>query len=218
MAQLPFSLDELGDMDLPISMQQDSGMKVIGLIAQEVQKGTSTRLLSSLLFEWETNSYIYFHQISVLPEVVHEDEDGYLSVDYVEIIPVLIEAFNEHLEEYHQQQRKFEGKKIREHLTAKKMSYIRYFSFLTTTGEFDMWKQRILRIESDSESKSARSSDIAPTDSEDSLDGSESEDEHFVQSRQQPPPPPKKKHNKTKTHTRITDLSPCICFVCLFRI
>ncbi len=31
--------DETSDVDLPISMQQDSGMKVIGLIAQEVQKG-----------------------------------------------------------------------------------------------------------------------------------------------------------------------------------
>jgi len=48
----------------------DNAEKVIGFIAQEVQR--------------------------VLPEVVHEDEEsGILSVAYTEIFPVLIEAFNE---------------------------------------------------------------------------------------------------------------------------
>ena len=47
----------------------NGGPMVIGLIAQEVQ--------------------------AVLPEVVHEDPiTGYLSVSYIEIIPVLIDAFN----------------------------------------------------------------------------------------------------------------------------
>jgi len=45
---------------------------VIGLIAQEVYR--------------------------VLPEVVHEDENGLLSVNYSELVPVLISAFNEHVE------------------------------------------------------------------------------------------------------------------------
>lgn len=48
---------------------------MIGLIAQEVQR--------------------------VLPEVVNEDpETGILSVSYTEIIPVLIEAFKQHVREY----------------------------------------------------------------------------------------------------------------------
>eukprot|EP01125_Pyxidicula_operculata_P019086 TRINITY_DN689_c0_g1_i3.p1 TRINITY_DN689_c0_g1~~TRINITY_DN689_c0_g1_i3.p1 ORF type:complete len:835 (-),score=228.94 TRINITY_DN689_c0_g1_i3:285-2789(-) len=47
------------------------GHKVIGLIAQEVYR--------------------------VIPEVVSEDSDGILSVNYVELVPVLINAFNEHL-------------------------------------------------------------------------------------------------------------------------
>jgi hypothetical protein len=46
------------------------GKRVIGLIAQEVQR--------------------------VLPQVVHETEDGLLSVNYAEIVPVLIEAFKQH--------------------------------------------------------------------------------------------------------------------------
>jgi len=51
------------------------GRKVIGLIAQEVQR--------------------------VLPEVVSTDpETGLLSVSYIEIIPVLLAAFNQHMRDY----------------------------------------------------------------------------------------------------------------------
>jgi hypothetical protein len=50
------------------------GEMAIGLIAQEVQK--------------------------VLPEAVVTDEEGYLSVAYAELIPVLIAAFKQHLESY----------------------------------------------------------------------------------------------------------------------
>jgi len=65
---------------------------VIGLIAQEVQK--------------------------VLPEVVYEDkETGLLSVSYAEIVPVLIEAFKQHMADYqnekediHQQLNELRGK------------------------------------------------------------------------------------------------------------
>jgi len=46
---------------------------VIGLLAQEVQK--------------------------VAPEVVKVMDDGYLSVNYVELIPVIISAFNQHIEQ-----------------------------------------------------------------------------------------------------------------------
>eukprot|EP01088_Endostelium_zonatum_P000653 TRINITY_DN108_c0_g2_i1.p1 TRINITY_DN108_c0_g2~~TRINITY_DN108_c0_g2_i1.p1 ORF type:complete len:849 (+),score=223.73 TRINITY_DN108_c0_g2_i1:83-2629(+) len=57
------------------------GRKVIGLIAQEVQK--------------------------VLPEAVELDKaTGYLSVSYSMIVPVLLEALKQHLEEYEQQQAK----------------------------------------------------------------------------------------------------------------
>lgn len=57
---------------LHIRFEQDSkeGTKMhYGLIAQEVQK--------------------------VLPELVHENEDGYLSVNYVEMIPLLIRSIQE---------------------------------------------------------------------------------------------------------------------------
>ena len=50
------------------------GRRVIGLIAQEVQR--------------------------VLPELVQEDENGILSVSYTELIPILIEAFKQQLSEY----------------------------------------------------------------------------------------------------------------------
>jgi len=53
---------------------ETGGRRVIGLIAQEVQK--------------------------VLPEVVHRGQDGYLSVSYAEIVPVLVEAFKSHLKQY----------------------------------------------------------------------------------------------------------------------
>lgn len=55
---------------------QTGGQRVIGLIAQEVQK--------------------------VLPEVVKETHDGWLSVNYVEIIPVLVEAFKQHTRDFDQ--------------------------------------------------------------------------------------------------------------------
>lgn len=64
--------------------EEDRGEKVIGLIAQEVQK--------------------------ILPEVVQEDEEGYLTVAYSEIIPVLINAFNQHMEDYHREQQYLRGK------------------------------------------------------------------------------------------------------------
>jgi len=53
---------------------EDNGNKVIGLMAQEVQK--------------------------VAPEVVKEMPDGYLSVNYAELVPVVISAFNQHFNEY----------------------------------------------------------------------------------------------------------------------
>eukprot|EP01119_Soliformovum_irregulare_P017090 TRINITY_DN502_c0_g1_i2.p1 TRINITY_DN502_c0_g1~~TRINITY_DN502_c0_g1_i2.p1 ORF type:complete len:563 (+),score=115.39 TRINITY_DN502_c0_g1_i2:109-1689(+) len=60
--------------------QVPAGGRVIGLIAQEVQK--------------------------VLPEVVHTDaETGILSVSYAEIVPVLIEAMKEHLLNYKEDQK-----------------------------------------------------------------------------------------------------------------
>jgi hypothetical protein len=60
----------------PGTVTNDTGGKrVIGLIAQEVQK--------------------------VLPEVVTEDpETGMLAVSYAELVPVLIEAFKRHLADY----------------------------------------------------------------------------------------------------------------------
>ena len=53
---------------------QEGARKVIGLIAQEVQK--------------------------VIPDVVHESPDGYLSVDYAQLMPILIEAFKEYVKVY----------------------------------------------------------------------------------------------------------------------
>lgn len=76
-------VEQLTGKSTPISLQNNGGLKVIGLIAQQVQQ--------------------------VLPEVVREDEDGFLSVDYVEIIPVLIEAFNQHLEVYHREQKELKS-------------------------------------------------------------------------------------------------------------
>lgn len=57
------------------------GEMAIGLIAQEVQK--------------------------VLPEAVVVDEEGYLSVAYAELIPVLIAAFKQHLESYQNNKEEF---------------------------------------------------------------------------------------------------------------
>lgn len=50
------------------------GKRVIGLLAQEVQK--------------------------VAPEVIQETEEGWLSVNYAELVPVLISAFNYHIANY----------------------------------------------------------------------------------------------------------------------
>lgn len=57
------------------NLEEDTGgERVIGLIAQEVRK--------------------------VVPDVVHEDENGILSVAYAELVPILIEGLKEHLTQY----------------------------------------------------------------------------------------------------------------------
>jgi hypothetical protein len=38
---------------------------------------------------------------------VKEDADGWLSIDYAEIVPILIEAFKEHMQDYHKMQASF---------------------------------------------------------------------------------------------------------------
>lgn len=48
---------------------QEGGRRVIGFIAQEVRK--------------------------VIPEVVHEDENGYLSVAYAELVPFVVQGLKE---------------------------------------------------------------------------------------------------------------------------
>jgi len=52
----------------------------------------------------------------VLPEIVKTDANGWLSIDYVEIVPILIEAFKEHMKTYHETQaslrREFEAFKL----------------------------------------------------------------------------------------------------------
>lgn len=71
------------------------GKRVIGLIAQEVQR--------------------------ILPEIVNEDPDtGLLSVSYTEIIPILIEAFKEHLKYYKENKLEvhFEIEKMKERIVA----------------------------------------------------------------------------------------------------
>jgi hypothetical protein len=52
---------------------ESGGRKVIGFLAQEVQK--------------------------VLPEVVQKTDDGWLTVNYVEILPILLEAFKQHVKD-----------------------------------------------------------------------------------------------------------------------
>ncbi len=54
--------------------EEHGGKRVIGFIAQQVQE--------------------------VLPEAVREEEDGYLAVNYESMIPVLVEAMKQHLQEY----------------------------------------------------------------------------------------------------------------------
>lgn len=46
--------------------------------------------------------------MAVVPEAVVEDEDGYLSVAYAELIPVLISAFKQHLENYNNDKEVFQ--------------------------------------------------------------------------------------------------------------
>lgn len=46
----------------------------------------------------------FFHV--VVPEAVEEGPDGYLTVAYTELIPLLIEAFNQHLQQYNGEKQK----------------------------------------------------------------------------------------------------------------
>lgn len=54
--------------------EEHAGQKVIGFIAQQVQQ--------------------------IIPESVCQDDDGYLAVNYESIIPILVEALKQHLQEY----------------------------------------------------------------------------------------------------------------------
>src|SRR5690606_4368869 len=65
------------------------GKQVIGLIGNVSLIAPIHHVLTSPLLAQE----VY----RVLPEVVHQDPDGMLSIDYAELVPVLITAFNEHL-------------------------------------------------------------------------------------------------------------------------
>jgi hypothetical protein len=78
----------------PKTRDRRGGKRVIGLIAQEVQR--------------------------VLPEVVQEGPDGYLAVNYVEIVPVLIEAFKQQFKEFESFKGGLEAdvKDLRENLNA----------------------------------------------------------------------------------------------------
>jgi len=75
------------DYDIP-----SGGNRVIGLIAQEVQR--------------------------VVPEVVHEDQNGMLSVSYTEIVPILIEALKQHMNDY-----KSDKGQVEEDLNRLKINY-----------------------------------------------------------------------------------------------
>lgn len=67
------------------------GNRVIGLIAQEVQKV----LPEVILYGYRPLDWLLTKQ------VVYEDtQTGLLSVSYSEIVPILIEAFKQHLREY----------------------------------------------------------------------------------------------------------------------
>jgi hypothetical protein len=57
-----------------VRSNENGGKKVIGFIAQQVK--------------------------DIVPEAVHEEEDGYLSVNYEVMVPILVEAFKQHLQEY----------------------------------------------------------------------------------------------------------------------
>lgn len=116
LAQQSDSVDEGDDIDRQIAYlkpyldgeteeipTKSKGETVLGMIAQEVQKGTfgdEFLLLCRCIAELDP-------VILVLPEVVQEDENGWLSVDYVEIVPILIEAFKEHMNDYHRTQDSF---------------------------------------------------------------------------------------------------------------
>jgi hypothetical protein len=79
------------------------GEMAIGLIAQEVQKGarrTHSRRWTAHADDVSCVSCVSCVVCAVLPEAVVVDEEGYLSVAYAELIPVLIAAFKQHLETY----------------------------------------------------------------------------------------------------------------------
>ena len=63
------ALSRIENIDGVYFTYKDSGEKSIGVIAQDIQK--------------------------ILPEVVSEDNNGYLGVNYSGIVPVLIEAVRE---------------------------------------------------------------------------------------------------------------------------
>jgi hypothetical protein len=107
-------VEQLTGKSTPISLQNNGGLKVIGLIAQQVQQGSVSSPGPAPSARWPVAANAHFFSFdrsthTVLPEVVREDEDGFLSVDYVEIIPVLIEAFNQHLEVYHREQKELKS-------------------------------------------------------------------------------------------------------------
>lgn len=70
---------------------EENGNRVIGLIAQEVQR-VLPEVFKSIYYFLILTFYYFF-------QVVKEDENGFLSVSYSEILPILIEAFKELLDQ-----------------------------------------------------------------------------------------------------------------------
>ena len=83
--------------------EENGGKRVIGFIAQEVQRVVS--FSSPFLSTVNTNAILSppkkKKKKNQVPEVVHEDpETGLLSVSYTELVPVLLEALKQHLAGY----------------------------------------------------------------------------------------------------------------------
>jgi len=111
-----FELQEDGDLIIAGSLMQNSDRRFKKDITPISNVGELINQISGYTYYWKDNYRPTRKQVGliaqevqeVLPDLVQEDEEGMLQLDYISLIPLLVEALKEERKERENQQRKYD--------------------------------------------------------------------------------------------------------------
>jgi len=111
-----FELQEDGDLIIAGSLMQNSDRRLKKEITPISNAGERIDQISGYTYYWKDSYRPTRKQIGliaqevqeVLPDLVQEDEEGLLQLDYIALIPLLVESLKEERKERKNQQRKYE--------------------------------------------------------------------------------------------------------------